>query len=108
MFPACFAQTLISFSISLIYPQTVTLYQVDDQIYSPAEVALVNTFNTFLDAIDGVSLHHYLPKARLTSFSRIALTAPMERLGTIRPSIQFIPTLQLAGTKVNAETNTSP
>lgn len=40
---------------SLIYPQVVTLYQTDDQIYAPAEVALVNTFNTFLDALDGVS-----------------------------------------------------
>jgi tripeptidyl-peptidase-1 len=37
----------------LIYPQQVTLYQTDDQIYSPAEVADVNTFNTFLDALDG-------------------------------------------------------
>ncbi|RFU29342.1 hypothetical protein B7463_g7016, partial [Scytalidium lignicola] len=43
----------LDLAISLIYPQTVTLYQVDDQIYSPAEVALVNTFNTFLDALDG-------------------------------------------------------
>lgn len=38
---------------SLIYPQKVTLYQVDDQIYSPEEVATTNLFNTFLDALDG-------------------------------------------------------
>lgn len=38
---------------SLIYPQTVTLYQVDDQIYEPEEVATTNLFNTFLDALDG-------------------------------------------------------
>jgi hypothetical protein len=43
-------------SFSLIYPQTVTLYQVDDQLYEPAEVATTNLFNTFLDALDGVSL----------------------------------------------------
>lgn len=45
---------LIESSLALIYPQTITYYQVDDQVYSPAEVAAVNTFNTFLDAIDGV------------------------------------------------------
>jgi tripeptidyl-peptidase I len=38
---------------SLIYPQTITLYQVDDQLYEPAEVATTNVFNTFLDALDG-------------------------------------------------------
>jgi hypothetical protein len=41
---------------SLIYPQSVTLYQVDDQLYEPEEVATTNLFNTFLDALDGVSL----------------------------------------------------
>jgi tripeptidyl-peptidase-1 len=40
---------------SLIYPQEVILYQVDDQLYEPAEVATTNLFNTFLDALDGVS-----------------------------------------------------
>jgi tripeptidyl-peptidase-1 len=43
-------------SFSLIYPQTVTLYQVDDQLYEPVEVATTNLFNTFLDALDGVSI----------------------------------------------------
>lgn len=38
---------------SLIYPQSVTLYQVDDSYYAPREVAVDNTFNTFLDALDG-------------------------------------------------------
>lgn len=38
---------------SLIYPQSVVIYQVDDQVYSPAEIAVDNTFNTFLDALDG-------------------------------------------------------
>ena len=44
------------YSFSLIYPQTVTLYQVDDQLYEPEEVETTNLFNTFLDALDGVSL----------------------------------------------------
>lgn len=43
-------------SYSLIYPQSVTLYQVDDQLYEPEEVATTNLFNTFLDALDGVSI----------------------------------------------------
>lgn len=45
----------IDMAFSLLYPQTVTLYQVDDQIYEPKEVATTNLFNTFLDALDGVS-----------------------------------------------------
>ncbi|KXG52611.1 Peptidase S8/S53, subtilisin/kexin/sedolisin [Penicillium griseofulvum] len=43
----------IDMAYSLIYPQSVTLYQVDDQIYEPEEVATTNLFNTFLDALDG-------------------------------------------------------
>ena len=51
------------YSYALIYPQQVTLYQVDDQYYEPREVATTNLFNTFLDALDGVSLT--LPLSRL-------------------------------------------
>ncbi|KAJ6031227.1 subtilisin-like protein [Penicillium herquei] len=43
----------IDMAYSLLYPQSVTLYQVDDQIYEPEEVATTNLFNTFLDALDG-------------------------------------------------------
>ncbi|TGO32531.1 hypothetical protein BHYA_0309g00090 [Botrytis hyacinthi] len=43
----------IDMAFALIHPQTVTLYQVDDQIYEPQEVATTNLFNTFLDALDG-------------------------------------------------------
>ncbi|OKL58204.1 hypothetical protein UA08_06451 [Talaromyces atroroseus] len=43
----------IEMAFSLIYPQEVVLYQVDDQLYEPAEVATTNLFNTFLDALDG-------------------------------------------------------
>ncbi|CZS98426.1 related to serine protease [Rhynchosporium agropyri] len=41
----------IQIATSLVYPQTVTLYQVDDDIYGPGQVAVL--FNTFLDALDG-------------------------------------------------------
>lgn len=40
-------------AISLVYPQQVVNYQVDDAYYAPKEIALDNTFNTFLDALDG-------------------------------------------------------
>ncbi|PBP20191.1 hypothetical protein BUE80_DR009055 [Diplocarpon rosae] len=43
----------IEMGTSLIYPQTVTLYQTDDDIYEPQEIATTNLFNTFLDALDG-------------------------------------------------------
>ena len=43
----------LDIGISLVYPQSVIVYQVDDGIYAPQEVALENTFNTFLDALDG-------------------------------------------------------
>jgi hypothetical protein len=36
----------------LIYPQNITLYQTDDPYYSQFTKGI---FNTFLDAIDGVS-----------------------------------------------------
>jgi len=43
----------LAITMSLIYPQSVVLYQVDDAYYAPEEVAFDNTFNTFLDALDG-------------------------------------------------------
>uniref|UniRef100_A0A093V056 Aorsin n=1 Tax=Talaromyces marneffei PM1 TaxID=1077442 RepID=A0A093V056_TALMA len=43
----------ITMAYALIYPQEVLLYQVDDQLYEPTEVATTNLFNTFLDALDG-------------------------------------------------------
>ncbi|KAF7194030.1 Aorsin [Pseudocercospora fuligena] len=39
--------------ISLVYSQSIIVYQVDDANYAPKEVAVDNTFNTFLDALDG-------------------------------------------------------
>ncbi|KAF2159582.1 hypothetical protein M409DRAFT_29901 [Zasmidium cellare ATCC 36951] len=38
---------------SLIYPQSVVVYQVDDANYAQQEIARYKLFNTFLDAIDG-------------------------------------------------------
>jgi tripeptidyl-peptidase-1 len=55
---------------SLIYPQSVTLYQVDDQLYEPEEVATTNLFNTFLDALDGVSLRTCRFEMGSTDFSQ--------------------------------------
>ncbi|KAK5708507.1 hypothetical protein LTR17_020638 [Elasticomyces elasticus] len=43
----------LDIGIALVYPQSVVVYQVDDAIYAPQEVALDNTFNTFLDSLDG-------------------------------------------------------
>ncbi|KXL48240.1 hypothetical protein M433DRAFT_8179 [Acidomyces richmondensis BFW] len=43
----------VDLSTSLIYPQKVINFQVDDSYYAPREVALNNLFNTFLDALDG-------------------------------------------------------
>lgn len=37
----------------LVYPQTITLYQTDDEDYASGDAG--GLFNTFLDAIDGVS-----------------------------------------------------
>ena len=41
----------LQIAMPLIYPTIPTVYQVDDQHYSPKEVARVNLFNTFLDAV---------------------------------------------------------
>lgn len=48
----------LDMAFSLIYPQTVTLYQTDDQIYATGELngTLDGFLNTFLDALDGVSV----------------------------------------------------
>jgi tripeptidyl-peptidase I len=43
----------LDIGISLVYPQSVVIYQVDDAVYAPKEIAKDNTFNTFLDALDG-------------------------------------------------------
>lgn len=43
----------ITLGISLIYPQSTTLYQVDDTYYESLGAKYSAQFNTFLDAIDG-------------------------------------------------------
>jgi tripeptidyl-peptidase-1 len=40
----------------IIYPQTITLYQTDDSLYTSGQEQFQGLFNTFLDAIDGVSV----------------------------------------------------
>jgi tripeptidyl-peptidase I len=44
-------------SVSHIYPQSLTLYQTDDSVYNGKFrfTGLNGLFNTFLDALDGVS-----------------------------------------------------
>ena len=43
----------IFLSLSIVYPQTVTVYQVDDLPNSSGETNLSGFLNTFLDSIDG-------------------------------------------------------
>jgi len=43
----------LDMAYSLIYPQSVVLYQVDDSYYSNNDPNLTGFFNTFLDALDG-------------------------------------------------------
>lgn len=38
---------------SLIYPQNVTLYQVDDPYWAEEDLETTNLWNDFLDALDG-------------------------------------------------------
>lgn len=45
----------------IIYPQTTTIYQVDDEYYNLHSAnGYFGIFNTFLDAIDGVSISQSL------------------------------------------------
>jgi hypothetical protein len=87
-------------SFALIYPQTVTLYQVDDQIYSVEEVATTNIFNTFLDALDGVSLPSFNYPTQLTSSSLTATTLLTARRATTHPLMPSTRALSQAGIKV--------
>ena len=50
------AESLLDFQLSypIIYPQTITLFQTDDDVYQ-ANYTFNGFLNTFLDAIDGVS-----------------------------------------------------
>jgi tripeptidyl-peptidase-1 len=47
----------LAIALSLIYPQSVTLYQTDDSAYGKEFrfIGFNGLFNTFLDALDGVS-----------------------------------------------------
>lgn len=89
-------------SYSLIYPQTITLYQVDDQIYEPAEVATTNLFNTFLDALDGVSLIKRLKIGNANRPSHTAHTAPTARPAMTPKLTPSTPIPALADTMVRS------
>lgn len=51
----------------------MTLYQVDDQLYEPEEVATTNLFNTFLDALDGVRVTYFSCQFRTLTLAVILL-----------------------------------
>lgn len=48
----------LAITLSLIYPQSITLYQTDDPAYRFGFTGFNGLFNTFLDALDGVSCYH--------------------------------------------------
>ncbi|KAJ5231615.1 Aorsin [Penicillium citrinum] len=77
----------IDLAYSLIYPQSVTLYQVDDQIYEPEEVATTNLFNTFLDALDG-SYCTYRAYGETGNNPNIDPVYPNEREGGYKGKLQ--------------------
>jgi hypothetical protein len=97
----CFCLLLIRISYALIYPQSVTLYQVDDQIYEPIEVATTNLFNTFLDALDGVSHASQNKLVLADTPSPTVHTVLSAKLATTQTLTQFIPTPTPMATKVN-------
>jgi tripeptidyl-peptidase-1 len=41
----------LQIGFALVYPTIPTVYQVDDRHYAPKEIARINLFNTFLDAV---------------------------------------------------------
>jgi len=92
---------LTSIRFSLIYPQEVVLYQVDDQLYEPAEVATTNLFNTFLDALDGVCIHRFLIDRLLMQPSLTAIIVLMVKLVMIQKLTQYILILERVDTRVS-------
>lgn len=85
----------------MIYPQEVVLYQVDDQLYEPVEVATTNLFNTFLDALDGVCIHRIFIDLLLMQPSLTALTLLTVKLVMTQALTQYILILKTVDTKVS-------
>lgn len=85
----------------MIYPQEVVLYQVDDQLYEPVEVATTNLFNTFLDALDGVCIHRNFIDPPLMQPSLTALTLLTAKLVMTQALTQYILILKTVDTKVS-------
>lgn len=85
----------------MIYPQEVVLYQVDDQLYEPAEVATTNLFNTFLDALDGVCIHRFIMDPLLMQPSLTALIVLMVKPAMTQALIQYILILEMVDTRVS-------
>lgn len=85
---------------SLVYPQKLVLYQTDDINYSGTN-QILEGYNTFLDAIDGVGiLVLWREVVTLTNVaSRTAHTQLMERQAMIQYSILLIRILQATDTR---------
>lgn len=69
----------------IIHPQTITLYNVDDFVaQANSNDTTTYGFNTFLDALDGVSRFQQSEKHKLTSNSLTAHSRLTTRLGMTR------------------------
>lgn len=69
-------------SYPIVHPQTITLYQVDDFIVQANQNDTYTFgFNTFLDALDGVSMAHSRYEIQLTCYSLTARSRLTTRLG---------------------------
>ncbi|KAF7118908.1 hypothetical protein CNMCM5793_008544 [Aspergillus hiratsukae] len=100
----------IDMAYSLIYPQSVTLYQVDDQLYEPEEVATTNLFNTFLDALDG-SYCTYTAYGETGNDPSIDPTYPDPRPGGYNGTLQcgvYAPTTVISASYGQAEADLPP
>lgn len=89
------AELDLQLAYPIVYPQTTTFYNVDDYLVqlNPNDTYTFG-FNTFLDALDGVSLslpNIMLHNRRLIGWnSRTAISLPMARPEMIQHLIKFI------------------
>ena len=87
----------------LIYPQTITLYQTDDLNYAtnPNSTSL-GGFNTFLDALDGVSTtSSTCVELQLNSYSHTVHIQLLAKQGMTQYWILLIQIQPLVDTKVS-------
>lgn len=99
-------------TISLIYPQTVTLYQIDDSVYTTLELngTLEGFLNTFLDALDG-SYCNYTAYNITGDSPGIDATYPDPNAGGYKGPLQcgvYKPTRVISGSYGEAEADLPP